>query len=108
MWQIVIFMLVSTSYDAMVITHRNGNLLVFPTQQICRQHVAANLDFLKGYASAQFDGAAVGGIDCFRKPLQANLTFRVGVALNNPRSFPATNLSQGFHPVPTNSHWFPL
>lgn len=65
MWQIVIFMLVATSDDAMVITHRNGKLLEFPTQQICRQHVTDNLDFLKNFASAQFDGAVVGGIDCF-------------------------------------------
>ena len=80
MWQIVVFMIIASSDDAMVITHHNGKLLEFATQQIFRQHVAANLDILKGYASAQFHGAAVGGVDCFRKALEVNLTFRV----NNP------------------------
>jgi hypothetical protein len=98
-------MLVATSDDAKVITHRNGKLLEFPTQQICRQHVTANLDFLKNFASAQFDGAVVGGIDCLRKPLEINLTFRVGLALRNSPQFPRNKTLPGF---PCCSHTFPL
>ena len=50
------------------ITHNDGKLLHFETQEICYAHVYENLDKLKEFASSHFDGAPVKSIICSRVP----------------------------------------
>ena len=51
MWQIVVIMMVGmlAEKDAIEITHNDGKLLLFETQEICYAHVYENLDKLKEY-----------------------------------------------------------
>ena len=64
MWQIIVIMMVAlgTDENALEITHNDGKLLRFETQEICYAHVYENLDKLKEFASSQFDGAPVKSI----------------------------------------------
>lgn len=70
MWQIIVIMMVAlgTDKNALEITHNDGKLLQFETQEICHAHVYKNLDKLKEFASSQFDGAPVKSIICTRVP----------------------------------------
>ena len=70
MWQIVVIMMVGmlAEKDAIEITHNDGKLLLFETQEICYAHVYENVDKLKEFASLHFDGAPVKSIICARVP----------------------------------------
>ena len=70
MWQIIVIMMVAlgTDKNALEITHNDGKLLQFETQEICHAHVYKNLDKLKEFASLHFDGAPVKSIICARVP----------------------------------------
>ena len=70
MWQIIVIMMVAlgADTDALEITHNNGNPLQFEPQEICYAHVYENLDKLKEFGSAQFDGAPVKTIICASVP----------------------------------------
>lgn len=50
--------------DALRITHNNGVPLVFKNIDICYEHVWANLEKIKKFASSEFDGAPVKHIVC--------------------------------------------
>ena len=70
MWQIIVIMMVAfgADTDALEITHNDGEILQFETQEICYDHVYKNLDKVKEFASSQFDGAPVKTIVCARVP----------------------------------------
>jgi|TARA_B100001778_G_C18404098_1_gene545580 hypothetical protein len=68
MWQIVVIMMVAlgVEQDAIEVTHNDGEILQFETQDICYAHVYKNLDELKKFASSQFEGAPVKKVMCAR------------------------------------------
>ena len=70
MWQIIVIMMgaLGTDKNALEITHNDGTLLQFETQEICHAQVYKNLDKLKEFASSQFDGAPVKTIICASVP----------------------------------------
>ena len=54
----------STEQDAIRITHNDGVRLTFDTHDICQQHVWANLQIIKKFATSQFNGEPVKHIIC--------------------------------------------
>ncbi len=53
--------------DSVTVTHYNGSVLDFKTQEECYTHVSENIPALKVLAGHHFPGKAVSRIDCFIK-----------------------------------------
>ncbi len=71
MWEIVIIMFLglgATEVDAIRVTHNKGVPLHFETREICLEHMWKNIDTLKEFGSASFNGAPVKEIGCWEKP----------------------------------------
>ena len=69
MWQIVIIMFLplSADLDAVEVTHYNGKLLEFRSEEACYQHVEKNLITLKAFAGTHYPDVPVKSVNCFRK-----------------------------------------
>ncbi len=69
MYVIVIIMslpfLSSDEFDSVTVTHYNGTILDFRTQEACRRHVSENIPALKVLANQHFPGRSISTIDCF-------------------------------------------
>ncbi len=69
MWQIVIIMFLplSADLDAVEVTHYNGKLLEFRSEEAFCQHVEKNLITLKAFAQTHYPDVPVKSVNCFRK-----------------------------------------
>ena len=72
MWQIVIIMFMSLNHDghdAITVEKYQDNPLVFETKEQCLKHMWENLEPLKQFGSANFNGAPVKEIGCWEKQI---------------------------------------
>ena len=69
MYVIVLLMFVTlgAERDALEVSHKDGKLLEFHTYEECFDHVEKNIDELKEFAKAGFDGAPIKKVLCVQK-----------------------------------------
>ena len=69
MWKIVIIMFLplSTDLDAVEVTHHDGKLLEFRSEEACYTYAGKNLIKLKAFAQTHYPDVPVKSVNCFRK-----------------------------------------